>query len=112
MKKKVDPKDDSTTLGKPEQLLLGVDKYEIRFKAGLEGADLGSVIYREQQINICSNQSLFEQRRTLLHEVVHICLAHSGVYAEASEPICRQIEYPLFEVLNRNPEVVRFINGT
>jgi len=96
----------------PNSLKLGLDQYSITYKDELEHSDLGAVIFKTREVKVSTKNDPVEMRRTLLHEVIHICLAHVGVYGEDSEEICRQLEYPLFEAFVNNPEVTRYICGT
>lgn len=94
----------------PKTLLLGLDQYNIIYKDELEHSDLGAVIFKAHEIKVSTKHNPVEQRRTLLHEIIHICLAHAGIYGDDAEEICRQLEYTLFEALVKNPDVTRYIS--
>lgn len=64
---------------------------------------------RTATIHYDPEQTLPVLRETILHEMLHCILEHTGVDAEEHEALIRSISPLLLEALRRNPELVEWL---
>lgn len=89
---------------------IGPITYEIKTVEGLLGCSGekldGQIKYSNPTIELDSELSFDMQRQTLLHEILHGILTHSGRHDEVSEGAIDAIAYGMFGVIRDNPEFV------
>ena len=73
----------------------------------------GSTDTQQQKILVNPDLGPMQQRRTLLHEVLHAVWECSGLHAAVDgsneEPVIRGLEAPLLETLRRNPKLIAYL---
>ena len=77
----------------------------------------GSHRRRDGIIEVATDTADDQQRATVVHEILHACCAESGLRQKLGvgkpgideEDVVQAIEPLLFQVLNDNPDIVRFI---
>jgi len=79
-----------------------------------KGSDLGNCVHKDQTIIIRSSLPKATMRHVLLHEILHAIWYSYGVNpdldpGEVEESIINILSGPLVEVMNNNPQVVKFL---
>lgn len=84
----------------------------VRIAEGVTESDsMGEWHARQATIYYDPSQDVQVLRETVLHEMFHCLLEHTGVDPEEHETLIRSISPLLLEVLRRNPELVEWLVG-
>ena len=84
----------------------------IRVSEGVTDSDsLGEWDARTATISYDPAQTLPVLRETILHEMLHCILEHTGVEPDEHETLIRNISPLMLETLRRNPELVEWLVG-
>ena len=97
----------------PRQVRIGPYRYKVMDRRG--GTDLGECEVDHLLLHISVGQPLDSERDTLLHEVLHACIAHSGLDRrladDVEEDVIRSLSPVLLDTLQRNRALVRYLTG-
>lgn len=84
----------------------------IRVAEGVSDSDsLGEWDARNATIHYDPSQTLPVLRETVLHEMLHCIMEHTGIDPEEHEQLIRSVSPLLLETLRRNPELVEWLVG-
>lgn len=97
--------------GPPKRVQVGPIAYTLRQDDLI--TDVGQTHPDRQLILLRTNQAPDYLADTVLHEVLHACLAHTPLELseETEEHVCLVLAPALLDVMRRNPELVAFLLG-
>lgn len=97
----------------PRTVRVGPYRYRIMDRHGSD--QLGECETDKLLIHVAVGQPLDSERDTLLHELLHACIAHSGLDRRLSddveEDVVRSLSPILLDTLLRNRALVRYLLG-
>ena len=97
----------------PRTIRVGPYRYKIVDRHGSE--NLGECEVDKLTIHVQVGQPPDGERDTLLHELLHACIAHSGLDRrladDVEEDVVRSLSPILLDTLSRNRALVRYLLG-
>lgn len=97
-------------MNEPKSVKIGCINYDVQEVSGLEFEEeecIGLYSYTERCIFLQEGLDEDVKRHTLLHEVLHGILKHSG--QEHSEHLIEAVSFGLLDVFDRNPKLAKYL---
>ena len=97
----------------PRTVRVGPYRYKVVDRHGSE--NLGECEVDKLRIHVQVGQPPDSERDTLLHELLHACIAHSGLDRrladDVEEDVVRSLSPILLDTLRRNKNLIAYLTG-